>query len=225
MKIALMYPELLGTYGDRGNAIALRYRATARDIPAEVVEVSLGDRVPVADVYLLGGGEDGPQRQACDALGQSDFRQMVRDGHFVFAVCAGLQFLGESFAVAGDTNYEGLGLVPAITSRGSQRHVGDVLTECGEHTLVGFENHGGVTTLRDVSAFGVVRSGYGNDGCVDGFQTENIWATYAHGPVLAQNPWLADAILARVTHRILEPLASVADHLYVERVRKISTRR
>jgi hypothetical protein len=96
--------------------------------------------------------------------------------------------------------------------------VGDLVVTAGTSVLVGFENHGGRTTLdANISPFGTVEVGRGNDGVVDGFRTENIWATYAHGPVLAINPWLADAILSRVLDRELEPLASVADELYAER--------
>ena len=61
--------------------------------------------------------------------------------------------------------------------------------------LVGFENHGGVTTLADsLAPLGTVERGVGNDGSVDGFRTPTIWATYAHGPLLAMNPWFADEI-------------------------------
>ena len=48
-------------------------------------------------------------------------------------------------------------------------------------------------------------------------RAERIWATYAHGPVLAMNPWFADEILGEVLGRPLEPLPGVADRLYDER--------
>jgi hypothetical protein len=218
LTIALVYPELLGTYGDGGNALVLEERARRRGIQAEVVRVSIGDDVPDASIYLLGGGEDGPQRLGAELLRQSSFVSRVSDGRFVFAVCAGLQLLGTTFAVEGDDEFEGLGLVPVVTERGLTRSVGDLVVTSGASVLVGFENHGGRTTLgAGVAPFGVVEIGRGNDGAVDGFRTEHIWATYAHGPVLAINPWLADAILGRVLDLELEPLASIADELYNER--------
>jgi CobQ-like glutamine amidotransferase family enzyme len=92
--------------------------------------------------------------------------------------------------------------------------------------LVGFENHGGVTVLGpNVSAFGDVLVGRGNDGRVDGFRGPRLWATYAHGPVLAQNPWLADEVITAITGRELPPWPSVADRLYDERCAMLSTRR
>jgi lipid II isoglutaminyl synthase (glutamine-hydrolysing) len=219
LKIALVYPELLGTYGDGGNALVLAQRARRRGIEVEQEIVGIDDDMPEASIYLLGGGEDGPQRLGADLLRRSSFAARVRDGSYVVAVCAGLQLLGTTFAVEGDDEYEGLGLVEARTRRGSRRSVGELVVRVGGRHLVGFENHGGVTTLDDsLSPLGTVERGVGNDGVVDGFRTPTVWASYAHGPLLAMNPWFADEILASVLGRELEPLATVADRLYEERV-------
>jgi len=218
LKIALVYPELLGTYGDGGNALILGERARRRGIAVDAVSVAIGDEMPDADLYLLGGGEDGPQRLGADLLRESSFSSRVRDGKYVLAVCAGLQILGTSFAVEGNDEYEGLGLVQAVTQRGLTRAVGELLVRRDRDVLVGFENHGGRTELgRGVEPFGLVERGRGNDGVVDGYRTPTIWASYAHGPVLAMNPWFADEILSTVLGRELEPLESVADDLYAER--------
>jgi CobQ-like glutamine amidotransferase family enzyme len=66
--------------------------------------------------------------------------------------------------------------------------------------------------------------GRGNDGALDGYRTERIWATYAHGPVLAINPWFADEVLATVLGEELEPLETVADRLYLERCTVLNLR-
>lgn len=215
--VAVLYPELLGTYGDGGNALALRRRAERRGITVNVVSVSHGEELPDADLYIVGGGEDGPQRLAVEALRRSSFVSRVKDGAHTLAVCAGLQLLGHSFAVAGDASYDGLGLVDAVTVRGDQRRVGDFVTRVNGRLLVGFENHGGITRRGDVPALGDVVRGYGNDGATDGFAVGAIRATYAHGPVLVQNPWFCDDILARLVGHELEPLPSVADDLYAAR--------
>jgi CobQ-like glutamine amidotransferase family enzyme len=219
LKIALLYPDLLGTYGDGGNALVLEERARRRGIEISVETVGIDDEVPDASLYLLGGGEDGPQRMGADLLRRSSFSSRVRDGRYVVAVCAGLQLLGATFAVEGDDEYEGLALVDASTRRGTRRSVGELVVRVNGRRLVGFENHGGVTTLHDsLPALGTVERGVGNDGLVDGFRTSNIWASYAHGPLLAMNPWFADEILATVLNRDLEPLVTIADRLYDERV-------
>jgi CobQ-like glutamine amidotransferase family enzyme len=219
LSIALLYPEVLGTYGDGGNALVLEERARRRGIEVRMNLVGIDDEVPEASLYLLGGGEDGPQRLGADLLRQSSFIARVADGAFVFAVCAGLQLLGTTFAVEGNDEYEGLGVVDAHTRRGSRRSVGEVVVRVDGRHLVGFENHGGVTSLGpSLSPLGTVERGVGNDGSVDGFRTPTIWASYAHGPVLAMNPWFADHILSAVLGHELEPLATVADRLYAERV-------
>ncbi|HUZ41582.1 MAG TPA: hypothetical protein VMU68_09365 [Acidimicrobiales bacterium] len=222
--ICVLYPDLLGTYGDGGNALALAERARRRGVGVDVVEVRLNDSVPDASLYLLGGGEDGPQRLAADLLRGSSFVSRVQDGAKVLAVCAGLQILGLTFCVEGDDEYEGLGLVDVVTSRGERRSVGELATRVNGQLLVGFENHGGRTTLHGgVDSLGAVVKGRGNDGTLDGYRTKSIWATYAHGPVLAMNPWFCDEILSGVTGLELDPLASVADRLYQERSRVLSS--
>ncbi|MFY9783999.1 MAG: hypothetical protein WAK12_10770 [Acidimicrobiales bacterium] len=219
LNIALLYPELLGTYGDGGNALVLAERARRRGFEVRVENVGIDDEMPDASIYLLGGGEDGPQRLGADLLRRSSFPSRARDGSFVLAVCAGLQVLGTSFAVEGDDEYEGLGLVPAQTHRGVRRSVGDLVVRVDGRRLVGFENHGGKTTLEDgLEPLGTVERGVGNDGAVDGYRTATMWASYAHGPVLAMNPWLADEVLAKVLGQELQPLETIADRLYAERV-------
>jgi CobQ-like glutamine amidotransferase family enzyme len=218
LRVGLIYPELLGTYGDGGNALVLAERARRRHIEVEIINVEIGDDVPDASIYLLGGGEDGPQRLGADLLRRSSFSSRVRNGSYVLAVCAGLQILGTSFAVEGDDEFEGLGLVDVVTHRGETRSVGDLVVRVGERDLVGFENHGGRTTLGvGVKPLGTVERGRGNDGIVDGYQTPTIWASYAHGQVLAMNPWFADDVLERVLGLELGPLSTVADQLYEER--------
>ena len=222
LTIGHLYPDLLGTYGDGGNALVLAERARRRNIDARILNVGINDDVPDASIYLLGGGEDGPQRLGADLLRQTSFASRVRDGSFVLAVCAGLQILGTSFAVEGDDEHEGLGVVDAITRRGAARSVGDLVVRVNGRALLGFENHGGQTTLGSgVKALGTVERGRGNDGVVDGFTTPTIWASYAHGPVLAMNPWFADEILERVLNRRLDAISSAADQLYEERRRTL----
>ena len=226
LRVVQVYPELLGTYGDGGNGLVLSERARRRGVDVELVRAGMDDRLPVGDVYLLGGGEDGPQRLAVALLREAEFSKHVDDGAMVFAVCAGLQMLGTSFSVQGDDQYVGLGLVDAVTTRAPARAVGDLVTTVEGITMVGFENHGGETTIgAGVKPFASVVHGRGNDGRVDGFRSGRIWATYAHGPVLALNPWLADAVLVEALGLgALAPLDSVADRLYETRCQALMKR-
>ena len=67
LRIGVLMPEVLGTYGDTGNALILAERARRRGIEAEVVHVGLTEDIPDSlDIYTLGGGEDTAQALAAD---------------------------------------------------------------------------------------------------------------------------------------------------------------
>ena len=52
--IVTLFPGLLGTYGDSGNALALTHRLEARGFSAVCPTVAAGDPIPLeGDVYLL----------------------------------------------------------------------------------------------------------------------------------------------------------------------------
>jgi hypothetical protein len=216
LRIGLVYPDLLGTYGDRGNAVVLVQRARWRGIPAELVEVPAGEPIPDSlDVYLFGGGEDDPQQMA--AAGMRESRAAIERAHAggaaVLAVCAGFQLIGHRYVDADGEVMEGIGLVDLETRAGSPRLIGEVVVKPTESplwgpagpppTLTGFENHGGRTTLGSaVQPLGRVVTGGGNGGptadgvAVDGALAERFVGTYMHGPVLPRNAALADRILA-----------------------------
>src|SRR5437763_16992209 len=92
VRVALLYPELLGTYGDRGNARVLIQRLAWRGVPAELVEAPWGEPAPAScDVYVLGGGEDSPQASAAAALNaEGALHRAVGGGAAVLAIRAGL---------------------------------------------------------------------------------------------------------------------------------------
>ena len=227
VRIGLVYPELLGTYGDRGNALVLAQRCHWRDQSAEVVEIAAGDTIPDSlDVYLFGGGEDEPQAMAAAGMRASRANDRARaqsNGAVVFAVCAGFQNIGTSYTLPDGTVIEGMGLVDAVTVAGSPRLIGEVVVEPDAPLprLTGFENHGGRTTLGSgVRPLGRVVAGGGNgDGeGVDGVLAERLIATYLHGPVLPRNPALADFVLTSILGD-LAPLDSVwEERLRAERL-------
>ena len=69
VRIGLVLPDVMGTYGDGGNAVVLRQRLRLRGIDAEIVEITLSDPVPDSlDLYTLGGAEDYAQRLATKHL-------------------------------------------------------------------------------------------------------------------------------------------------------------
>jgi lipid II isoglutaminyl synthase (glutamine-hydrolysing) len=201
LRIVWIYPDLLSTYGDRGNLLILGHRARLRGIPVELHEVRSDQPLPdSADIYLLGGGEDGPQALAAQRLiADGGLHRAVTTGAVVFAVCAGYQLLGRSFFAKG-ARCGGLGLLDLDSDRGETRAVGelrgDVDPRLGLPPLTGFENHGGRTHLGPgVSPLARVTAGVGNDGTTEGAWRGKILGTYSHGPALARNPAIADLLL------------------------------
>lgn len=214
LRVVVVYPDLLGTYGDGGNGTVLARRAAWRGVPVELLHAPSDEPLPAGHLYSLGGGEDGPQVRAASLLREDGaLAAAVGRGAAVLGVCAGYQLLGHTFPDAQGRPQPGLGLLDVETRKGRHRRaVGEVVAEPvpdaprlpaalgggGLPTLTGFENHAGVTTVGPGAApLARVAVGVGNGG---GDGTEGAWhgtvvGSYLHGPLLARNTALADALL------------------------------
>jgi lipid II isoglutaminyl synthase (glutamine-hydrolysing) len=215
VRIGLVLPDVMGTYGDGGNAAVLRQRLRLRGIAAEIVEVTLTDPVPDSlDLYTLGGAEDYAQRLATKHLIRyPGLQRAASRGAPVLAICAAIQVLGHWYETSAGERVDGVGLLDLTTSPQPTRTIGEVvsapLLPGLTAPLTGFENHRGGTTLGEAAApLGAVKKGAGNrvgDG-IDGAVQGSVFATYMHGPCLARNPDLADVLLRKVVGE-LTPLA------------------
>lgn len=207
VRIGLVLPDVMGTYGDGGNAVVLRQRLLLRGIAAEIAEITLADAVPESlDLYTLGGAEDYAQRLATRHLiTHPGLQRAAARGAPVLAICAAIQVLGHWYETSAGERVEGVGLLDVTTSPQESRTIGEVVATpllAGlSAPLTGFENHRGGTVLGpDASPLSAVTKGAGNkagdgyDGAVQG----SVVATYLHGPCLARNPELADLLLSKV---------------------------
>lgn len=210
LTIVHLFPELLNLYGDGGNVIALTRRLQWRGLPVEVREIGMGDAMDFsqADIVFIGGGADREQMIVKDAMAarKSELSAYVADGGVLLAVCGGYQFLGHSYAMD-DVVVEGLGVIDTETVRGEGRLIGNAVIQSDicDAPIVGFENHGGRTTLGpDAKPLGrVLGKTFGNNG-EDGFEgvhQGNLIGTYLHGPLLPKNPQVADYLIARAFDR------------------------
>jgi hypothetical protein len=205
LRLVWVYPDLLSTYGDRGNVLVVQRRAEQRGLRVERYDVRSDQPVPTAgDIYLIGGGEDRPQRLAGERLRQDPgLPRAVENGAIVFGVCAGYQIIGREFVDDLGQRTPGLGLLDVWSTRGEEaRAVGDILADCDPRLdlppLTGFENHQGVTHLGPGAApMARVSVGKGNgtgDG-TEGAWNDTVFGTYLHGPVMARNPAVADMLI------------------------------
>ncbi|MFI6602807.1 type 1 glutamine amidotransferase [Nonomuraea sp. NPDC050536] len=202
LRIVWIYPDLLSTYGDQGNALVLESRARLRGINAEVVHVRSADPVPESgDIYLIGGGEDRPQILAAERLRRDGgLHRAIARGAAMLAVCAGYQIMGTTFGGEEGQPVDGVGVLDIASSRGPSRAVGELAAEVDAGlnlpTLTGFENHMGITNLGPgVKPLAKVLSGIGNGNGFEGCHSGHVIGTYLHGPALARNPALADLLL------------------------------
>ena len=196
LTIVHLFPELLNLYGDGGNVIALTRRLQWRGLPVEVREIGMGDAMDFsqADIVFIGGGADREQMIVKDAMvaRKSELSAYVADGGVLLAVCGGYQFLGHSYAMD-DVVVEGLGVIDMETVRGEGRLIGNAVIQSDicDAPIVGFENHGGRTTLGpDAKPLGrVLGKTFGNNG-EDGFEG-----------LLPKNPQVADYLIAQAFDR------------------------
>ena len=212
LRLVWVYPDLLSTYGDRGNLLVLTRRAQLRGIEVEATEVNSDQAVPSqGDIYLLGGGEDLPQILAANRLrADGGLARAAQGGAVVFAVCAGYQVIGDSFGGVEGEPVGGLGILDISSGRGDRRGVGELVADVdpslGVPRLTGFENHQGITRIGSAARpLATVSLGVGNGNGTEGAYGGKVLGTYLHGPALARNPGLADLLLSWVAGH-LQPL-------------------
>jgi len=207
LRIAHLWPRLLNVAGDGGNLMAIESRSRWRGIRFETVAIETGD--PVTDftgfdIVLVHGGQDVEMLLVAKDLAARApaLREAADAGVVMLAVCAGLQLFGHVYAPSTGESMEGAHILDLETRAGSQRfmqHAACEVTIDGHtDTVVGFENHSGVTELGPgLQPFGRVIAGAGNNGRdgLEGARRDNVFATYLHGPVLPKNPWLADVLV------------------------------
>jgi len=222
-----LYPDLLRTYGDRGNILTLQRRAEWRGFSVDVVWVSRGERLPASpNLILIGGGTDRVQEVIAPDLKErrGELEEVIAAGTVLLGVCGGYQFLGKTYVAADGTQIDGLGFLDISTRAGRDRIIGRVRARASlwgeEFDVVGFENHGGRTVLGSSCVpLATVVMGGGNNGedRTEGAVQGTMVGTYIHGPLLPPNPRLADVLLERALAPVTGggPLAPLDDALEV----------
>ncbi len=203
ISIAHLYPKLLNLYGDRGNVITLIKRCEWRCIEVEFEEINTGDSIKDHDLYFIGGGQDKQQIEVAGELYlQKNNLTDQRDKGAVFlGICGGYQLMGHYYRPFDAEQLNGISLLDAYTVAGKKRFIGNVtaVTDFLEpRTLVGFENHSGLTYLQgETKPLATVTTGNGNNGQdkTEGGRYKNVFGTYLHGSLLPKNPHFADYLI------------------------------
>lgn len=200
---AHIYPKLLNLYGDNGNVLTLKRRCEWRGIKFVAEEINQGDDFRPHDMYFIGGGQDRQQVDVAQELQKhKDFLIQERDNNAVFlSICGGYQLFGHYYRAQDNSELKGIDLLDAYTLAGKKRFIGNVTTSIDfltPNTLVGFENHSGLTYLEgDTKPISKIITGNGNNGedKTEGARYKNVFGTYMHGSFLPKNPHFADFLI------------------------------
>lgn len=203
ISIAHLYPKLLNLYGDIGNIITLKKRCEWRGINVEFEEIGIGDKIKEHDIYFIGGGQDKQQEEVADELyKQKNFLTEERDRNAVFlGICGGYQLFGHYYQPHNKERLNGISLMDAYTVAGNKRFIGNVTAETDflpPNTLVGFENHSGLTYIQGETkplARAIVGNGNNGQDKTEGGRYKNVFGTYLHGSFLPKNPHFADYMI------------------------------
>lgn len=206
INICHLYGNLLNTYGDVGNVMALKYFAEKKGHEVNIEVVSLKDDFDYKkyDFVFFGGGQDYEQSIVEKDLEnkKENIKKYIENDGLFLAICGGYQLMGQYYYDAYDNKIEGLKIFDYYTKNqvNSNRFVGNIEIKDNENGQIyhGFENHGGVTFLKNIeNAFASVIDGNGNNGedKTEGFRYKNTFASYLHGPLLARNENLVNTFL------------------------------
>ncbi len=210
LNICHLYPDLLNTYGDRGNLLALQKRAQWHGINTTVQNVTIGDNFDASafDIIFLGGGQDYEQEIIQkDVLEQknTEIKNAIDNMKVFLCICGGYQLMGKYYKTWDGKEIEFLGALDLWTVGGKERMIGNIVFESdfimdngNPLKIVGFENHSGRTYLgENIRPLGKVLFGNGNNG-TDGYEGavyNNVYCSYSHGSLLPKNPMLTDHLL------------------------------
>lgn len=218
LTIGWLYPELMSTYGDRGNIYVFKKRCLWRNIDVNIQNIDFQTtlkEIESCDLIFGGGAQDRQQGIVIGDLLKHKgpiLKKLFSAGIPGLFVCGAPQLLGQYYMTGDGTKLEGLGIFDMVSKhfgKNKPRCIGNLICELNgelritnndQRTIVGFENHGGRTYLGPgVKPFAKVIHGFGNNGedGTEGAVYNNCIATYSHGPFLPKNPHIADWLVTK----------------------------
>lgn len=192
--IGWLYPELMSTYGDRGNIIVLQKRCEWRGIKTKIKCLDVGfdhKLLAACDLLFMGGAQDQQQKIVAEDLQRKkeNLKKVIEDSIPGLYICGAYQFLGKYYKEADGNIIKGLGILdlhtenpginnprlignivvhpchPELVSGYQPKRDSDIRQNNKGQILLGFENHGGRTYLgKNIKPFGKVIKGFGNNG-------------------------------------------------------------
>jgi lipid II isoglutaminyl synthase (glutamine-hydrolysing) len=220
LRIGWLYPQLMSTYGDRGNILVLQKRCEWRGIKTEIITIDQSSKIQdlrSIDLLFGGGAQDREQEIVMNDLYQKKkgITDLIENNIPALFVCGAPQLMGKYYEPAEGKRIEGLGIFDMYTKHPGPRDdrlIGNVVAKIETKSvsspqslipslyIVGFENHGGRTFLgKTAKPFAKVIKGHGNNGKdgTEGVIYKNAIGSYLHGPMLPKNPAIADWLITK----------------------------
>lgn len=205
LSLAHLYPDLLNIYGDFGNVLTLKNRCQWRNIDLEITQININDAIEPEkyDLYFIGGGQDKQQIDVSRELQLQKYalHDAMNFNAVMLGICGGYQLFGHYYQPNNGSRLLGIGLLDSYTVAGNKRFIGNVTAKTDfliPKTLVGFENHSGLTYIQnDTKPLAMVEIGAGNNNKdkSEGARFKNVFGTYLHGSLLPKNPHFADYLI------------------------------
>lgn len=232
IRLLQLYPRDMNIYGDWGNVLVLKRRLEWHGYRVELLAYNPGDTFPNnVDLIVGGGGQDSGQDKVQNdllAIGQR-IHALANEDVPMLMICGLYQLFGKFFKTQDGHIIEGIHILDIETHAGSERLVGNIVTESEFGELVGYENHSGQTFLgKDVIPLGKVIKGAGNNGQdeTEGARYQNVIGTYLHGSILPKNPQLADHLIEQaVILKYGEFIPTVINDEFAMAAREIAIKR
>lgn len=194
LTIGWLYPDLMSTYGDRGNITVLQKRCLWRGIDVTILPINqqtTPSTLRTVDLLFGGGAQDIEQGIVMKDLRKKgeQIKSLIEGNTPALFVCGSPQLMGTYYEPSEGERIEGLGIFDMISKHpgpAAKRLIGNTVgkvywenlttvdnapliidkkTTSYHHYIVGFENHGGRSYLgKHAKPFAKVIKGNGNNG-------------------------------------------------------------
>ena len=145
LTVGWLYPELMSTYGDRGNIICMRKRCEWRGIEFEVVPIDQNTtESDFKRISMIFGGGSQDRQQEIVMRDLKDKKDVIKDkieiGTPALFVCGSPQLMGKYYEPAEGQRIDGVGVFDMVSKhpgKGANRCIGNIVAEVNWESLDG----------------------------------------------------------------------------------------
>ena len=220
IKVAYLYPDFLQGLCDKANLDIFKLRANERNIDVEIEEIKNNDRINSSryDFYYI-SGSNLEALDTCNKLLKNNYSQLqiaLESNIPMLAINCGYILFGKNYQLNNSPMYNALGVFSSSTTVVQNPIYSKVIGTCGflkkYKQIVGFIHCYTQTTLEeDTKPFITLKKDK-----TEGAVYKNAIGTYIISPLLAQNPYFCDYLIAnclRTRYKCIIPLAKLCDDI------------